>query len=116
MYVKDKNYLTVFSREEINQFLNNIFPDCTDLVSEKRQKQMKEMLKFEMVPPNTLICEEGVSSYPLCQVFVFGNVRVFKRDDPSSAKKTSLRPQRVQEMIQNGEYGRQISMVSHKDM
>jgi len=57
---------------------------------------MKEMLKFEMVPPNTLICEEGVSEYQLCQVFVFGNLRVFKRDQPM-IKKTSPRPKRIQE-------------------
>jgi hypothetical protein len=55
---------------------------------------MKEMLKFEMVPPNTLICEEGVSEYHMCQVFVFGNLRVFKRDQPAS-NKTSPRPKRI---------------------
>jgi len=36
MYACNKNYLSIFSKEDINKFLFNIFPEYTDLVSEKK--------------------------------------------------------------------------------
>ena len=37
LYVKNKNYLSIFSKEDIEQYLYHSLPKCVDLVSEKKK-------------------------------------------------------------------------------
>lgn len=59
LYSNNKNYLKIFSKDEINQFISQCLPKCSDLVSEKKRRQLKELLKFDIIPPYTLLASEG---------------------------------------------------------
>lgn len=59
LYAQNKNYLTKFSKDEINLFLAQSLPKCTDIISEKKRRQIKEILKFDLIAPNTVLETEG---------------------------------------------------------
>ena len=59
MYTRDENYLSIFSKEELELYLLGCFPKAADLASEKRKARMKAILTLDHVAPNTLLALEG---------------------------------------------------------
>ena len=78
--MKNKNYLSIFSKEDIETYIYNTLPKCVDLVSEKKRTQIKETLKFMILPPNTILVNESDDEVPICYSVVSGEIRVFKKD------------------------------------
>tara|TARA_B110000285_G_C14625932_1_gene381225 strand:- start:146 stop:502 length:357 start_codon:yes stop_codon:yes gene_type:complete len=80
LYVKNKNYLSIFSKEDLSMFMSQVLPKCSDLSSEKKRRQIKEMLKFDIIPPNTVLATQGQAEVPICFAIISGNVMVLKKD------------------------------------
>ena len=41
---------------------------------------MKEILKFDLIPPNTILATEGQTDVPICYAIISGEVMVLKKD------------------------------------
>jgi hypothetical protein len=41
---------------------------------------MKEILKFDLIPPNTVLATEGQIDVPICYAIISGEVMVLKKD------------------------------------
>lgn len=82
---------------------------------------MKEILKFDILPPNTVLTLEGQTKVSIAYLVLFGNIRFFKFDQrPPQAHSLngSVLPQtqnNVSEMIAKQAYGRQITNVCLND-
>jgi len=111
------------------------FPQAGDLSSEKRKKQMKEILKFDVLPPNTVLTYEGHTKVPIAYLVLFGSIRVFKKDgashifsndqkaaddaeDKNIMKQTELRAgkQNIAEDIAYGRLGPQVTQINANDI
>ena len=49
LYTRDKNYLSVFSKEDIEHYLFQSFPKAVDLSSEKKRRQIKQTFTFDII-------------------------------------------------------------------
>ena len=87
LYAQNKNYLTKFSKDEINLFLAQSLPKCTDIISEKKRRQIKEILKFDLIAPNTVLETEGQSDVPICYAVISGEIIVLKKDSTDKHQK-----------------------------
>lgn len=89
LYTRNKNYLSVFSKDQIDKCLLECFPQSVDLQTEKRKKHMKEIIKFDILAPNSVLTLEGQAKVPIAYFVLFGNIRVFKHDSwPDSKQRT----------------------------
>lgn len=136
LYVKDKNYLSIFSKEDIEQYLYHSLPKCVDLVSEKKKLQIKETLKFKILHPNTVLADESRNDLPVCYAVIAGDLRVFKKDPTCHAeaehhdhdekehgkahrhppKVKSSKLEKIKDKVARGEYGRLVTLLNFDDM
>lgn len=124
LYTKNKNYLSVFSKDQIDSCLLECFPSSVDLQTEKRKKQLKEILKFDILAPNTLLTLEGQSNVPIAYLILFGNIRFFKHDkspeeqiskNAGQERRIPIKNANVQDNIKKQTYGRLVSNVQFND-
>ncbi len=52
LFIKNKNYLSIFSKEYIEEFLLNCFPHANELETEKGKKNMRKMFDLKIINPN----------------------------------------------------------------
>ena len=97
--------------------------------------QIKETLKFDILPPNTVLADQNQDDVPICSAIISGDVRVFKKDSDyahdfphdhaldraeqggrSHEEEAACGHGRVQDRILGGGYGRLVTHLSFNDM
>ena len=83
LYLNNKNYLSIFSREGLNNYLHDCLPRSNELLSEKNVT-FRNIFSFQVVEPNTLLSMENERETENCYAIVSGSIKVFKHDSGSS--------------------------------
>ena len=114
--MQNKNYLTIFSREGLNNYLHDCLPRSNELLSEKNVT-FQNLFSFEVLDPNTLLNAEGERETENCYAVVAGTVKVFKHDSRSS-QTTSVIDKRlkVTDLVTQGAFGRHIATLDFNDL
>ena len=94
------------------------------------------MLKFDIIPPNTVLATQGQAEVPICYAIISGNVMVLKKDSSmkkelegqvdehlledeatkfSSHKMAGTKHEKVSDQVQRGYFGRIIAKLNFAD-